>query len=236
MNLTTNPPTAPGVIADIPTGVSADYDGPLGIVPASNLGTARLARPLIAEMTGPTKCPSTTCIRFSRSSMAIPGLPFITFIDMSGVVGQEPGGQPSRGSTACRLIRRSLMAPIRRKRGCGPAATESTIPFQGSGLVSLPPQDPGADLQSPSCILGQIYYDGAGGAASGGVGLNASVPVDNVGGTFPALILPIHKPSAASPASAAIAGSRHRSNSQRTCLHHSLPSRPHRRQRYGNIL
>ena len=33
MDLTQSPPTAPGVVAAIPTGVSADYDGPLGIAP-----------------------------------------------------------------------------------------------------------------------------------------------------------------------------------------------------------
>jgi hypothetical protein len=44
---------------------------------------------------------------------------------------------------------------------------------------------PGASFNPPSCIIGQIYYDGAGGTASGGMGLSASVPVDTVGGTFP---------------------------------------------------
>ena len=33
MDLTKNPPTSPTVLATIPTGVSADYDGPLGIAP-----------------------------------------------------------------------------------------------------------------------------------------------------------------------------------------------------------
>src|SRR5579863_6325496 len=33
MNLSVNPPTSPTVLATIPTGVSADYDGPLGIAP-----------------------------------------------------------------------------------------------------------------------------------------------------------------------------------------------------------
>jgi DNA-binding beta-propeller fold protein YncE len=33
MDLTQNPPTPPTVLAAIPTGVSADYDGPLGIAP-----------------------------------------------------------------------------------------------------------------------------------------------------------------------------------------------------------
>ena len=33
MNLNTNPPTPPNILAVIPTGVAADYDGPLGIAP-----------------------------------------------------------------------------------------------------------------------------------------------------------------------------------------------------------
>jgi hypothetical protein len=41
-----------------------------------------------------------------------------------------------------------------------------------------------ASFNPPRCILGQIYYDGAGGGASGGLGLNSATQVDEVGGTF----------------------------------------------------
>ena len=56
-----------------------------------------------------------------------------------------------------------------------------------------------ASFNPPSCIIGQIYYDGGGGAASGGTGLSAGVSVDNVGGTFPAPIPQIRKPSEVYP-------------------------------------
>jgi hypothetical protein len=49
----------------------------------------------------------------------------------------------------------------------------------------MDPGTAGTSFNPPSCIIGQIYYDGAGGAASGGAGLSTAVPVDTAGGTFP---------------------------------------------------
>ena len=88
MNLATNPPTPPTVVASIPTGVSADYDGPLGIAgciaswngeagSAADCGDDRSdemwfddAHKVLAVMNGD------------------PGLPFVTFLDMSHIVGK----------------------------------------------------------------------------------------------------------------------------------------------------
>jgi hypothetical protein len=177
-DLTTNPPT---VIAEIPTGTSADYDGPLGIAPC------------VASWNGEAGS-AATCADDRADEMAYdpthkvlavingdPGLPFVTFIDMSGVVA-----------------RTSHCLPLDATLAYGPYQAGFTLadygvnyPLQGSGTgipQPSPLMDPGVagtSFNPPSCIIGQIYYDGAGGAASGGVGLNPSVPVDTVGATFP---------------------------------------------------
>ena len=132
-DLTTNPPT---VIADIPTGVSADYDGPEGIAPC------------IASWNGEAGS-SAFCgddrgdeISYDPKDQILavingdPGLPFITFIDVSGVVA-----------------RTSHCLPVNPNLPYGPPVIAGGI---GSSITpSTGPLNPG------SCILGQIYYDGA---------------------------------------------------------------------------
>ena len=110
MNLSTSPPTPPTILATIPTGVSADYDGPQGIsgCVASWNGEAGSA----------TDCGDDRADEMSFDNvhhvLAIingdPGLPFVTFIDMSHVVSKTG---TSSNSIACRLMRPWLMAPIR---------------------------------------------------------------------------------------------------------------------------
>jgi hypothetical protein len=68
----------------------------------------------------------------------------------------------------------------------GVVARTSTCPAVTPGSPYGPPLgNPSGPLNVPTCVLGQIYYDGAGGAASGGLGLNPSTTVDTVGDTFP---------------------------------------------------
>jgi hypothetical protein len=178
MNLSNSTP--PTVIADIPTGVSADYDGPQGIsgCVASWNGEAGSA----------TDCGDDRADEMSFDNvhgvLAVingdPGFPFITFIDMSGVVARNPAD----------TLQRQHCLPIDQFLAYGPyppGFNPATYPLQGSG-TGVPPSiqlDPGngGSFNPPSCILGQIYYDGAGGP---GVGLNnPPTPVDTVGGTFP---------------------------------------------------
>jgi hypothetical protein len=132
-DLTTNPPTA---IADIPTGVSADYDGPEGIAPC-----------LVSwqgEAGSSAFCGDDRGDEISYDSkdqiLAVingdPGLPFITFIDVSGVVA-----------------RTSNCLPVDPVTPYGPA-----ISGTGSG-TSITPSTTGG-FNPPTCILGQIYYDG----------------------------------------------------------------------------
>jgi len=175
MNLNTNPITPPNVLAVIPTGVAADYDGPLGIAPC------------IASWNGEAGS-SANCGDDRADEMAYdpthqilavingdPGLPFVTLIDMSHIVSKS--GTPAQ----------QHCLPIDATSPYGPyPAPPLPSPYPSQGFLSAPVTPaPGASFNPPSCIIGQIYYDGAGGNASGGMGLSANVPVDTVGGSFP---------------------------------------------------
>jgi hypothetical protein len=186
MKLTTTPPTAPNVLAAIPTGVSADYDGVQGI--------SGCVASWNGEAGSSADCGDDRADEMSFDNvhhvLAVingdPGLPFITFIDMSNIVSKS-------GTVA-----QQHCLPIDSTLAYGPYATAPTFtlanygtatgyPFQGSGTgipqpsSFLDPQVAGTSFNPPSCIIGQIYYDGAGGP---GAGLNAGTPVDTVGGTF----------------------------------------------------
>lgn len=173
-DLTTNPPT---VIAEIPTGTSADYDGPLGIAPCVSSWNGEAGS---AATCGDDRADEMAYDPIHQVLAVIngdPGLPFVTLIDMSGVVA-----------------RTSHCLPIEPTLAYGPYPTgysAATYPLQGSGSAipqpspTLDPGVAGTSFNPPSCVIGQIYYDGAGGAASGGIGLTNGVPVDNVGATFP---------------------------------------------------
>ena len=202
MNLGTNPPTPPTVLATIPTGVSADYDGPQGISGC------------IASWNGEAGS-ATDCGDDRADEMAYdpthqvlsvingdPGLPFVTFIDMSHIVSKT-------GTVA-----QQHCLPIDSTLAYGPypvgfSAATGTYPYPsvapgvfgyplqgtGTGIIGTgtggngqvypsPALDPGVggSFNPPSCIIGQIYYDGAGGP---GAGLTPGTPVDTVGNAFP---------------------------------------------------
>ena len=88
MDLTQSPPTPPTVLANIPAGVSADYDGPLGIAPCVSSWNG--------EAGSATDCGDDRTDEMSFDNvhqvLAVingdPGLPFVTFIDMSHVIGK----------------------------------------------------------------------------------------------------------------------------------------------------
>jgi hypothetical protein len=191
MDLTQTPPTPPTVLATIPTGVSADYDGqPQGISGciASWNGEAGSASDCGDDRADEMAYDPTHQILAIGNGD--PGLPFVTLIDMSHIVNKT-------GTLA-----QQHCLPIDPTLAYGPypaGYSAATYPLQGSGdgipgttgIPGFPPSpalDPGiagTSFNPPSCIIGQIYYDGAGGGASGGIGLNPSTPVDNVGATFP---------------------------------------------------
>jgi hypothetical protein len=175
MNLNTNPITPPTVLATIPTGVSADYDGPLGIAPciASWNGEAGSSADCGDDRSDEMAYDST------HQVLAVingdPGLPLFTLIDVSHIVSKS-------GTVA-----QQHCLPIDATSPYGPYPAPplpSPYPQQGTSSTVVTPAA-GASFNPPSCIIGQIYYDGAGGTASGGLGLTSNIPVDTVGGTFP---------------------------------------------------
>jgi hypothetical protein len=178
-DLTTTPPT---VIALIPTGTAGDYDGPLGIGPCISSWNGEAGS---AATCGDDRADEMAYDPTHQVLAVIngdPGLPFLTLIDVSHVVSKT--GTPQQ----------QHCLPIDQTLAYGPYEvgwTPSTYPLQGSGTAipqpspTLDPGVAGTSFNPPSCIIGQIYYDGAGGAASAGLGLNSSVPVDTVGGGFP---------------------------------------------------
>lgn len=173
-DLTTTPPT---VIAIIPTGVSGDYDGPLGIGPCISSWNGEAGS---AATCGDDRADEMAYDPIHQVLAVIngdPGLPFVTFINMSSVVARTGNCLPLDSTLAY-----------------GPyplGYSAATYPLQGSGTAipqpspTLDPGNVGTSFNPPSCIIGQVYYDGGGGINSGGVGLNSSAPVDNVGATFP---------------------------------------------------
>jgi hypothetical protein len=174
MDLTTSPPTQPVVLATIPTGVSGDYDG------VDSLSACLTS--WNGEAGSSAECGDDRADEMSYDNvhqvLAVingdPGLPFITFIDMSHIVSKT-------GTLA-----QKHCLPLDPTTPYGPAATAVGGATLGQGSSTSPST---ASFNPPSCILGQVYYDGAGGIASGGLGLSnpgspAPVQVDEVGGTF----------------------------------------------------
>ena len=188
-------PTPPNVIATIPSGVAADYDGPLGIAPcvASWNGEAGSAADCGDDRADELSYdPKDGILAVINGD---PGLPFITFIDVSNVVGlKTPTGPAATARLHCLPVDNIYDFPALPGGATlpyGPYAAASqqptlgpTYPSQGLSQTWVVPQA-GASFNPPTCIIGQIYYDGAGGAASAGVGLSSTVPVDNVGSSFP---------------------------------------------------
>lgn len=132
-DLTTNPPN---VIADIPTGQSADFDGPVGVAPCivSSQGRA-LSDPTCGDMRADEMSyDEKDKILFVTNGD--PGIPFATLIDMSAVV----------------------------------ARTGNCLPVN--------PANPYGPGNFPTCILGQVYYDGV-------FPLNNGVAVDSGAGPCP---------------------------------------------------
>jgi hypothetical protein len=150
----------PNVIAVIPTGLSPDYDGQLGNsapwpgAPAGTLGnTTGIAG--CAESANGRAFSDPSCGDLRGDEMAYdskdhilgiidgdPGLPYITFIDVSGLVAR----------------------PV----------TNNCLPVVPTAPYGPPLGNPLGPINPSTCILGQIYYDGA-------PQNNTGVPVDNIG-------------------------------------------------------
>jgi hypothetical protein len=135
-------PPGPTVIAEFSTGISPDYDGPNGVAPCvasangrafsdGSCGDLRADEMSIGVVNG------TTLLLVANGD---PGFPFITIADVSNIVS------PTGVYTADHCL------PFANQTPYGP-------PVVGNGQGNLTPA--AGPINPPSCILGQIYYDGA---------------------------------------------------------------------------
>lgn len=161
MNVTTTPPTPPAVWATIPTGLSPDFDGQLG----------NNNDPTHPNTTGISGCVSSangraffdpTCgdLRADESSY-----------DAKDQILLVANGDP--GFPFLTLIDVSGIN----------ARTSRCLPMIPGSPYGPPLGNALGPINAPSCILGQIYYDGAGASGTGN-GLHPGVPVDSIAG-FP---------------------------------------------------
>jgi len=157
-------PPGPTVIAEFPTGVSADYDGPSGIAPCiasangrafsdATCGDLRADEMSIGVVNG------TTLLLVANGD---PGFPFVTIADVTNIV--SPTGTIATFPTDHCL-------PVAIQTPYGP-------PVVGTGQGHTSPAS--GPINPPTCILGQIYYDGAAANNTGVVvddsGANTGIP------------------------------------------------------------
>ena len=138
----TSLPPGPAVIAEFPTGISPDYDGPSGIAPCVASANGRAFS-------------DATCGDLRADEMSIgvvggrtllfvangdPGFPFVTIADVTNII------TPTGTFTADHCL------PFANQTPYGPTVVGTG---QGNTAPAAGPINP------PTCILGQIYYDGA---------------------------------------------------------------------------
>jgi hypothetical protein len=151
-SIATNYSTPPLLTATIPTGSSPDYDGPTGITGCMASANGRaFSDPSCGDLRGDEIATTGGVVTFpqdgsSRYLVAIingdPGLPFVTIIDATGIVTRSASNQLAH---------------------CLPYASAS---FTSADKGKQAPYSPGGPVSTfpanyASCILGQIYYDGA---------------------------------------------------------------------------
>jgi len=163
MDLSANPPVPPNVIAAFPTGLSPDFDGELG----------NSFDPAFPNTTGISGCAASS----NGRAFSDPSCGDLRADEMS----YDPADQilaVANGDPGLPFITLFDMSGINaRTSNCQPVVPGTPYgPPLGNAL---------GPINVPSCVMGEIYYDGAGGDASGGLGLDPGVQVDTVGGTFP---------------------------------------------------
>jgi hypothetical protein len=140
--------TPPVLTATVATGTPPDFDGPTGVTACMASANGRaFSDPSCGDLRGDEIATTGGVVTFpqdgsSRYLVAIingdPGLPFVSIIDVTGIVTRSTVNQQAH---------------------CLPYA-----PFTAAG--AQPPYSPGGPATTfpanySSCILGQIYYDGA---------------------------------------------------------------------------
>jgi hypothetical protein len=144
--------TAPLLTATIATGTSPDYDGPTGVTGCMASANGRaFSDPSCGDLRGDEIATTGGVVTFpqdgsSRYLVSIingdPGLPFVTIIDVTGIVTRSANDQLAH---------------------CLPYASAT---YTSADVGTQAPYSPGGPFSTfpanyASCILGQIYYDGA---------------------------------------------------------------------------
>src|SRR5215472_14565340 len=148
-DLTTNPPT---VLADFPTGTSPGYDSTSGVAPCiATWNGGAGSDPTCADDRADEMAYGTVG---TRDILAIangdPGLPFVSLIDVTDIVNRSAAGMAAGG----------YCLPANPLANYTPLSipNQGTIVNPGNGRSQAFPKGP----NYPTCILGQIYYDGVG--------------------------------------------------------------------------
>jgi hypothetical protein len=146
--ISSNYSMAPTLTAVIPTGTSPDYDGPTGITGCMASANGRaFSDPSCGDLRGDEIATTGGLVTFPQDGLphylvsiinGDPGLPFVSIIDVTGIVTRT--GTPAQ-------------------QHCLPYSqlsnTAATNPFSPGGPGST------FEVNFASCIVGQIYYDGA---------------------------------------------------------------------------
>ncbi|HXY98065.1 MAG TPA: hypothetical protein VEH00_13965 [Steroidobacteraceae bacterium] len=143
--------TPPVLTATIPTGSSPDYDGPTGITGCMASANGRaFSDPSCGDLRGDEIATTGSVVTFPQDGqqhylVAIingdPGLPFVTIIDVTGVVTR------SANEVQAHCLSYADQA--------GFAGAGNQAPFSPGGPFSTFPAN------YSTCVVGQIYYDGA---------------------------------------------------------------------------
>jgi hypothetical protein len=142
----------PVLTATIPTGTTPDYDGPNGVSACMASANGRaFSDPTCGDLRGDELATTGGVVTFPQDGLphfliAIingdPGLPFVSIIDATGIVQRSSNNQLAH---------------------CLPYASAT---YTSADVNKQAPYSPGGPFSSfpanyASCILGQIYYDGA---------------------------------------------------------------------------
>ena len=147
-DLTASPPT---VLAAFPTGTSPAFDSTSGVAPCIQTWNGGAGSdPTCADDRADEMAYGTVG---GRDIVAVangdPGLPFVTFADVTDIVNRNPAGAAT-----------GYCLPVNPNANYTPASipNQGTIVGNGGRSQAFP-----AGPNFPTCILGQIYYDGVGG-------------------------------------------------------------------------
>jgi len=150
----------PQVTAVIPTGTSPDYDGlPNGISGCEQSANGRaFSDPTCGDLRGDELATTGSVVTFpqdgsSRYLVSIingdPGFPFVTIIDVTGVVTRTGTDAQQHCLAYSQVVDPTSQAPF------SPGISTYVTTPGGTPITTLFPAN------YDSCILGQVYYDGA---------------------------------------------------------------------------